>query len=359
MKTGIRFAAILFIALFCRQDVQAQQAGENNGYHEWWNEGYGGRPRSNPLAKRLPLIAVKGNKLVDPEGRTILFRGLSISDPDKIANQGHWSRTHFEKVKEMGAMLVRIPVHPIAWRERTPSKYLELLDQAVQWCTELGMYVIIDWHTIGNLKMELFQNPMYDTTQRETFEFWRAIARHFAGNNTVAFYELFNEPTLYRGQLGSMSWSEWKELNEDMIRLIRAYDTETIPLVAGLDWAYDLSPVHDDPIEAAGIGYVTHPYSNKRRPPWTPKWEENFGFAADRYPVIATEFGFMLRKGQEVKEEDYPKAIVTYLEGRGIGWVGWVFDPEWFPRMLESWDTYELTGCGESFKQAMHGEISN
>ena len=60
---------------------------------------------------------------------------------------------------------MRIPVHPVAWRGRTPAKYLQLLDQAVQWCTDLHMYVIIDWHSIGNLKMELFQDPMYDTTQ--------------------------------------------------------------------------------------------------------------------------------------------------------------------------------------------------
>ena len=92
----------------------------------------------------------------------------------------------------------------------------KLLDQAVEWCTELGIYVDIDWHSIGNLKMELFQDPMYDTTQKETFQFWRTMSQHFLhGNDTVAFYELFNESNaLYRGQLGSMSWSEWKNLNE-------------------------------------------------------------------------------------------------------------------------------------------------
>ena len=84
-------------------------------------------------------------------------------------------------------MIVRIPVHPVAWRERTPEKYLELLDQAVEWCTDLGM--------------ELFQNPMYNTTKQETYQFWRTIAQHFSGNNTVAFYEIFNEPAIYRGHL--------------------------------------------------------------------------------------------------------------------------------------------------------------
>jgi len=177
-------------------------------------------------------------------------------------------------------MIVRIPVHPVAWRERTPEKYMALLREAVEWCTDLGMYVIIDWHSIGNLWMELFQDPMYNTTKTETFEFWRTIARNFAGHNTVAFYELFNEPTIYRGELGSLPWTEWKKINEQMISLIRAYDRETIPLVAGLDWAYDLSPLRDDPINAAGIAYVTHPYAFKRGQPWEPRWEENFAFAA-------------------------------------------------------------------------------
>jgi len=357
MKNGIRLVAVMFAVSCWISTVFAEQAQEKKPYHAWWNEGFGRMPRNNPSAKKLPLIQVKGNKFVDAEGKTVLFRGLSISDPDKIEHQGHWNKEHFEKVKETGAMIVRIPVHPVAWRERTPQEYLKLLDQAVEWCTELGMYIIIDWHTIGNLKMELFQDPMYDTTHHETYQFWRTIAAHFNGNNTVAFYELFNEPTLYRGQLGSMAWSEWKKINEDIIHLIRAYDKETIPLVAGLDWAYDLTPLHDDPINVDGIGYVTHPYSNKRSQPWPPKWDEDFGFAAGQYPVFATEFGFGLRAGETVGEDHYGNQIIKYLESKGISWCAWVYDPEWGPRMLESWDTYKLTGAGEFFKQAMQGKI--
>ena len=77
-----------------------------------------------------------------------------------------------------------------------------------------------------------------------------------------------------------MSWSEWKEINEKMIQLIHTYDPEVIPLVAGFNWAYDLTPLHFEPIEAEGIGYVTHPYPMKHKAPWPEKWEENFGFAA-------------------------------------------------------------------------------
>ncbi len=350
MKMKPFFVMPVLIALLCIQNLTAQET------RPWFQDGPFRFPKPNHKAKTLSLIKVEGNKFVNSEGKTILFRGLSISDPDKIERQGHWNKEHFEKVKEMGAMIVRIPVHPVAWRERTPEKYIELLDQAVEWCTDLGMYIIIDWHSIGNLGMELFQNPMYNTSKPETYQFWGTIAQHFSGNNTIAFYELFNEPTIYRGQLGSLPWSEWKQINENMINLIRAFDKETIPLVAGLDWAYDLSPLHDDPINAEGIGYVTHPYSNKRSQPWEPKWEENFGFAASEYPVVATEFGLMGFQG-ESKDGDYGNRIIGYLEGRGISWMCWVFDPEWGPPMLKSWD-YTLTDGGSFFKRALHGELN-
>ncbi len=351
MRTTIIAAAgLMVLGGFAAARAQAVMEGN---VHAWWHERYQDRPLRSPDAKKLPRIAVKGNKFVDPEGKPVLFRGLAISDPDKLEAQGHWNRDYFVKVQEMGARVVRIPVHPVAWRERTPAKYLTLLDQAVAWSTELGMYVVIDWHSIGNLKTEQFQDPMYDTTLKETFGFWRTIAAHFAGHNTVAFYELFNEPTLYFDRLGPMSWDEWKRINEDLIVLIRAYDKDAIPLVAGLDWAYDLTPLHINPVAAERIGYTTHPYAHKRRKPWEPKWEEDFAFAAERYPVLATEFGF--NAGRE--PADYGPTIVKFLESRGIGWICWIFDPEWGPPLIARWDPFTLTGSGEFFKQALHGKL--
>ncbi|HVT73617.1 MAG TPA: glycoside hydrolase family 5 protein [Lacunisphaera sp.] len=320
----------------------------------WWQGRRWHRPEPNPKAALLPRVAVKGNRFVDAAGTPLLFRGVSVADPDKLAGQGRWNRELFVAVKDLGANLVRLPVHPVAWRERTPEGYLQLLDEAVDWCTDLGLYVIIDWHSIGNLKSGLFQSPMYDTSIPETLGFWRTIAQHFRGHHTVAFYELFNEPTHFGGMLGSMSWTEWRELNEEMIRVIRYSDKEAIPLVAGFDWAYDLDPLHYDPVRAEGIGYVTHPYANKRTPPWEPKWEENFAFAADRYPVIATEWGFNLKDGETIDANHYASRLTRFLEERGISWVAWAFDPEWGPRMLKSFDGFELTGFGQFAKEAMH-----
>jgi endoglucanase len=349
--------------------AQPAQTNTSKRLHAWWRDAAPGLRPYTANNKQMPLISVKGNKFVDSNGKTVLFRGLSISDPDKLEMQGHWSKDHFVKVKEMGAKLVRIPVHPVAWRERTPVEYIKLLDQAVGWCTELDMYVILDWHTIGNLQTELFQDPMYDTTRLETYSFWRTMARHYAGHNTVAFFELFNEPTTYRDQLGPISWSDWKRIVEEEITLIRANNPQVIPLVAGFDWAYDLTPLRLNPIAAECIGYTTHPYANKRAQPWEPKWDEDFGFAASKYPVIATEFGGFARPpsadgqppvgesaGRGNRNATYGPAIIKYLEDKGISWTVWCFDPEWGPTLLRNWQ-YQLTASGEFAKAAIHGEI--
>ena len=112
------------------------------------------------------------------------------------------------------------------------------------------------------------------------------------GNNTVVFFELFNEPSNYSDQGGPVSWDQWKKLNEDLVIMIHAFDRSKIPIVAGFDWAYDLTPLHNGALNVEGVAYSVHPYVFKRSKPWEPKWDEDFGFAADRFPVVATEFGF-------------------------------------------------------------------
>ena len=204
----------------------------------------------------LNKIKVEGNKFVTEEGKIMVFRGLNIADPDNLHTKGHWNKAFFQEVKNWGANIVRFPVHPAAWRRRGKAEYIKLLDEGIKWAAELGLYVIIDWHSIGNLRTEMYQADMYDTTQKETFDFWRTMAKQYKGNNTVAFFELFNEPTIAGGQLGKCSWEQWKELNEEMIGIIRAHGNEAIPLVAGFNWAYDLTPVKENPINAPGIAYL-------------------------------------------------------------------------------------------------------
>jgi hypothetical protein len=307
-------------------------------------------------ADPLPLVTVSGNQFMI-NGKAFQFRGLDASDPDKLEKDGQWNREYFEAVKSWGANIIRFPVHPAAWRSRGKETYLKLLDDGVKWATELGLYVIIDWHSIGNLRTEMYQSPYYETTRKETYEFWRTMAAHFKGNTTVAFFELFNEPTVINGQLGICSWQDWKAMNEEMILIIRAHGNKAIPLVAGFNWAYDLTPVAKEPINAEGIGYVSHPYPMKREKPWEPKWTADWGFVAKKYPVILTEIGFCGpdEKGAHVpviSDESYGDAITNYCRENGISYTVWVFDPQWAPMLISDWK-FTPTRQGRYFKKAL------
>lgn len=302
----------------------------------------------------LSRLKVQGNQFVNERGEKVVLRGLNTSDPDHLAAQRHWNLNYFREMKSWGANVVRFPVHPTRWERRGPEEYLELLDQGIAWASELGLYVIIDWHSIGNLRTQLYQSPMYETTLKQTYEFWRTIARRYGDNPTVAFYELFNEPTTYNNQLGTCSWDQWKEIMEEVIVIIRANGGAGIPLVAGFNWAYDLTPLRESPLQAEGIAYVSHPYPQKRPAPWTEQWTSDWGFVKEKYPLILTEIGFAgaEERGAHVpviSDESYGDAITTYCDKRDISYVVWVFDPRWAPGLFSDWD-YTLTRHGKYFK---------
>lgn len=301
--------------------------------------------------RQVQWIVVDGNSFVNENGDTIVFHGINTSDPDKLEKDGQWNEGYFQEIKKWGANLVRFPVHPRAWRERGAESYFELLDKGIAIAKELELYVIIDWHSIGNLRSELFQHEMYNTSKRETFEFWRAMAKRYGEEPTVAFFELYNEPTVYNGQLGLCSWEQWKGIMEEAIVIIRAHGAKNIPLVAGFNWAYDLAPLIEAPIDAKGIAYVSHPYPQKREKPWEPQWEKDWGFAADKYPQILTEIGFCGPDDEGahipvISDESYGEAITNYCIKKGISYCVWVFDKDWDPGLIEDW----------SFKPTPHGE---
>ncbi|TVQ00338.1 MAG: glycoside hydrolase family 5 protein [Balneolaceae bacterium] len=307
--------------------------------------------------QELPQISVDGNRFVDDTGNTVTFQGVSVADPHRLNNAGQWKRELFEEISNWGANVVRLPVHPLWWRERGEEQYLEWIDEAIVWAKEFEMYLIIDWHSIGNLRTELFTREIYETSLKETLAFWRLISERYAGETTVAFYEIFNEPTTANERLGSISWEEWKEIVTDIITVIYEYNPDTIPLVAGFDWGYDLTPVRHSPVEIDGIAYVSHPYPQKRSPPWVDKWEEDFGFVADTYPLFATEFGYMreYESGAHIPvigDEEYGEIITSYFREKGISWVAWVFDPQWSPQLIQDWD-FTPTRSGEFFRGAM------
>ena len=124
-------------------DASAVQGNAWQNSTGWWNEVNFPEFDKTKIVQQVPLVRVQGNKFVNPKNEVVLFRGVSISDPDKLVKEGHFTRKHFEVIKSWGANVVRIPVHPSTWRARGKKGYLPILDQTIAWINELGMYSIV------------------------------------------------------------------------------------------------------------------------------------------------------------------------------------------------------------------------
>lgn len=290
----------------------------------------------------MEKISVEGNHFVRPNGETLVFRGLALADPAHLQNRGEWNEAYFKHAAQWNANLVRIPVAPERWRRLGKEAYLKLLDDGIAWAASNQLYVVIDWHSIGNLEDEKFHRGEGVTTLEETLDFWITIAQRYAGNNTVAFYEVFNEPTDFEGRLGTLSWDNWRIIMKAVVGEIRRYDPETIPVLSGLAWAYDLTNVREKPFDVEGIAYSVHLYPQKSKEPWEKNWEKTWGFVADTYPMIALEVGYMQADDTgahkpciTTDKSHFGERAMTYFNKKGISWTAWCFYSTWYPTLVD------------------------
>ncbi len=260
---------------------------------------------------------VEGNAFVDEQGRPKIFRGLSAPDIVQMAmrnnpNLSTLDAHYFQVMAEWGAEIVRLPVTPYSLHTFGFEKFLQTLDQAIAWAGESGLYAIVDFHSVGWIPDNWYPPPANDTTLAEFLQFWDVVSRRYAGNDIVAFYELFNEPAREVWPYTAADWKSWKEVAEQGVDAVRAHDPDKTILVGGVQSSYNLSFVAADPVADGNVGYATHPYPRQNYP----DWDAAFGNLSARYPVIVTEFGYDEAGNWDLDIGGvlYHLAIIDYLE---------------------------------------------
>lgn len=368
-------AVMLFVLFVLFSNVVFAVDEQNHGFtdvqksqEQWWNAPYPTRFDASSLTFQ-PLLKAQKNKIVNSKGDIVVLRGVNIADIAKLTYENQWSPLLFDEIKAWGANVIRIPVHPLAWRQKGKQWFFEHIDEAVRWANQRNMYLIIDWHSIGNLQSQMYQHIMYETSLVETANFWRDIAYRYKGVNTIAVYELFNEPThdfigTGAGSLGKITWEQWRDLLETLVDIVQVYDAEPISLVAGFNWGYDLSEVVEHPIRRNNIAYAIHPYPQKAKvkeesiKSFQAAWQKQWGYVAEHYPLMATELGWVDKNGKGAhipvihNGNTYGPAIIEFMKARDISWVAWAFDPDWAPVMIKDWN-FTPTAQGKFFKEKM------
>ncbi len=275
-----------------------------------------------------PALRIEGTKLLSKDGKEVLLRGVSIADP--LMPGVEFKKDHFEFLaKSWRANCVRVPVHPGHWKARGAAACDKLLDDAVAWCREFGLYAILDYHAIGNPKTGKAQKdkPEYDSSMETARAFWRHVAKRH-GEKPWVLFEVFNEPM-------QITWADLKPLAAELVSIVREGAPESVVIVPGSDYTYDLRGPAADPLEAKNVMYAWHSY-----PVRGTTWDPYIGEARKKLPIIATEWGFDLN-GDAVttgSTDGFGLPILNMMEGAGIHWTAWCWHPQWGPPLLAGWD---------------------
>jgi endoglucanase len=308
----------------------------------------------------LGRLRVSNGKLLDESGNQVVLKGVSLSNIIYVKYLGHWNEEYFANARSWGATLVRLPVNPATFRE-FPQETLLDLDDAVRWCQKHDLYLNIDYHALGNATDGLFQWEEYlGTTWEEAEQFWATVAARYADVPTVAFGEIYNEPAALGGTL---TFDDWRQHADALVAILREHAPEMIPVVAGLDFAYDFSPGGSHPFSDPDIALSAHPYPGQARERRRANWEAAFGYLSDRYPIILTEIGFdpydQFLPSAYLDDIVYGREVLSYAEEKQMSWTAWVFfnDGASSPMPLFSdWETLTPTVAGLFFKDVLLGE---
>lgn len=292
----------------------------------------------------LPALVVDGNEIRTFDGDVVVLRGVMPPDPEVLAQDGRFERTLVEQMADAGSQVVRVAVHPEYWRA-DPDYLWRYLDPIVRWAGDAGMYVILDWHSIGNVVTGSapLMPDLYSHTYQLTVDFWTRVAAYFADTPHVVF-EVFNEPQ-------GISAADWQRAASDLVGVIRAQGATQPVIVGGLDYGRDLSWVLDTPVDDPSVIYASHIYPAHS----AAGWDGWFGDVAQEYPVLITEWGFM----DENRDADqaylagdaagYGTPFLDRLDQLGAGWVACWWDDSWQPAMFtdRSGDDGEPTRYGQ------------
>jgi endoglucanase len=284
-----------------------------------------------PTGARFPLaLTARGNRLEDPDGKPVRLRGLMPPDSATLERKGQFQAETFARMRALGANVVRLPVFPEDW-SKDPDYLWRYLDKAATWSGENGLYLIIDWHYIGNMASgEGPKMPQLSTPANQvTLAFWRQTAGYFRDTPHVIF-EIFNEPQ-------AIGADEWRAKAGEVVQAIRAQGARQLIIVGGIEYGKDLSWVLEGPVSGENIAYASHIYP--AHPPSA--WETYFGHVAQVYPVLITEWGYLRRAEQAEDayllgdEGSYGAPLLEALDQARIGWVACWYDDTWLPAMFE------------------------
>lgn len=250
-------------------------------------------------------------KLVDRNGTVVALHGYSTHAlswyPEYV------NREFIEYIKDnWGIDTLRLAMYTAeedgycVGDEANRKKLREVVDRGVKAATELGLYVIIDWHILFD------SNPLMNVELAE--EFFKEVSAKYASYGNV-FYEICNEPNV------DCTWDDVKEYAGRIIPIIRANDKYAVILVGTPKWSQRLDEAHDSPIDIDdNLMYTLHFYANTHMEELRQIYRDAI---AQKLPVFVSEFGTCSADGNGGHNPEEAAKWLDMLDENDTSYMMW------------------------------------
>lgn len=255
-------------------------------------------------------LQVSGANLYDSNGNIFQLKGVSTHGLSWFPE--YVNREAFSSLKNFGVNTIRLAMYTSEYNGYCNGGNKEdlkkLVMQGVNLATELGMYVIIDWHILSD------GNP--NTYKNDAITFFDEMSRTYASQGNV-LYEICNEPN------GGTSWSEIKSYAEEIIPVIRKNDADAIIIVGTPTWSQDVDLVSQSPLDSnhyRNILYALHFYAGTHKDDLRNKFQKAY---ENGLPMIVSEFSICDASGNGYNDTTSANQWMELLNSHGISYVAW------------------------------------
>ena len=254
-------------------------------------------------------LRVSGTKILDANGQEYQLKGVSTHGLQWFPE--YVNRDTFKTIRdEWGANVIRLAMYTdengyCVGGAEVQKKLKQVVEDGVQYATELGLYVIIDWHILHDL------TPMKFVDQSKAF--FTEMSQKFGSYGNVIF-EICNEPN------GGTDWSEIKQYAEIIIPIIRANSPDNIIIIGTPTWSQDVDRAAQDPVKGTNLMYALHFYAGTHKDNLRQKMVSAIKAGL---PVFVSEYGITDASGNGRCDIEEANKWVVVMDEYKVSYVCW------------------------------------
>lgn len=261
---------------------------------------------ANPV-RQHGRLSVKGTSLVDKKGRKYRLKGVSTHGiawfPEYV------NKSAFKSLKKRYKVnTIRLAMYSATDAGYTKSLHAKV-KEGVKYATELGMYVIIDWHILSD------GNPNTADNIRRAKAFFKEMSRAYKKQSNV-IYEICNEPN------GNVTWdNDIKPYANKMIKVIRKNDKKAVIIVGTPTWSQDVDVVSNSPLKGyKNIMYALHFYAATHKDDLRNKAQTALN---NGLPIFISEYSICDASGNGSLDKASASEWFKFIKKNNLSCVAW------------------------------------